>query len=106
MLILFILSFVPRISDSIRARDLCDVEDYTIIKCTWTEGRSFNSNEPKDIVKLENGMIFRIPGYYDYLSSSRAVVFARKLEPRGTEIVIYKIFIEDSDQFYSAYRIR
>jgi hypothetical protein len=106
MFILFILSFVPRISDSISASDLCDVEGYTIISCTWTERRSFDSKEPEDLIILENGMIFRISGYYGRLSSSRVVVFARKLELQGAEKIVYKIFIDDRDRIFSAYRIR
>lgn len=103
----FLLMFlVPCLYDSIRVRELCEVEGYTIIDCTWTSSRyrDDRENRSEDIVELDNGMVFMCSGFNGSLSSSRAVVFAIRME--GTEQIFYKILIEDTDRFYSATRIR
>jgi hypothetical protein len=107
LIILSVITIVPRSYDSISASDLCDVEGYTIVDCTYTKRKGYDDESSDDIVRLDNGMIFRISGYIYSLSSSRAVVFAKKFTANNNaEIISYKLFIDDKDRIYSASRIR
>ena len=106
LLFLCAVGIAPRDNISIWVSELCDLEGYVILDCTYTERKGFDNNMPEDLVKLENGMTFRVNGYLSYLSSGRAVVFARSIKFNNEDTLIYKLYIDDKDRIYSAYRIR
>lgn len=106
LLIFSVTGFMPTVNNSISAFDLCDVKGYTILDCTYTKRKGYDDDLPEDVVRLENGMIFRISGFLPQLSGGRAVVFARSIRIHNEDALVYKLYIDDKDRIYSANRLR
>ncbi len=100
---------VNSVSGSIRVRDLCDLEGYTILDCTSVSFRSIEDSiriprldEP---IRLENGMIIIFSGIGPIAlkGGEDAVVCGTGMTYQDKEMVFYKIIIEDS--VYEAIRV-
>jgi len=105
LLSLFLLSCVP-LMNAINASEFHEVLGYTVVVCTNASGTLEGADHGK-VVKLDNGMIFEFQTYsYFYAYHPDVVVFAKSVQYGGKSIILYKLLIEDEDEFFDVIRIR
>ncbi len=105
LLIFFVLSCAP-LTNAINASDFHEVLGYTVLACTNASGELEGADFDK-IVKLDNGMIFEFHTYsYFYAYHPDVVVFAKSVQYGGKSVIVYKLLIEDEDEFFDVTRIR
>lgn len=77
-----------------------------MLACTNASGELEGADFDK-IVKLDNGMIFEFHTYsYFYAYHPDVVVFAKSVQYGGKSVIVYKLLIEDEDEFFDVTRIR
>lgn len=108
---------VPVTGLAVEADQFDEVLGYTVIASSAIDGEP-EEQDSETVVRLENGMSFRIEDSGDSFAISSAVaVFARTLsipelrrsgiKPMPTKpITLYKLLIQDGDEFHDADRLR
>jgi len=93
---LFILASYGK-SDSCGLNNLCELEGYTLLRCTRTSG-DFDG-DTGEFVELDNGWVVKITGGYGigiYSSYEDVLIFINSFTHEGKDYTIYKMIVDDA----------